>query len=97
MTFYELLWEGEGCGDAADLAEALAFFQDLKPKELSWQEVCADPRYAPTIRRYRSFEAFLDNEDEVETILPTLEMLEAAAPEAALDAAATPETDGPAA
>lgn len=94
MTFFELLWEGEGCGDAADLAEALAFFQELKPKDLSWPQVCADPRYAPTIRRYRSFEAFLDNEDEVETILPTLEMLEAAAPEpAAADAA--PETDGP--
>jgi hypothetical protein len=52
----------------------------VKPKELSWQEVCADPSYAPTIRRYRSFEAFLDNEDELETILPTAEMLEHACP-----------------
>jgi hypothetical protein len=81
MTFYELLWEGEGCGDAADLAEALAFFQELKPKELSWEEVCANPAIRPAIRRYRSFEAFLDNEDELETILPTLEMLQAAAAE----------------
>ncbi|NDG74455.1 MAG: hypothetical protein EBX49_03770, partial [Synechococcaceae bacterium WB8_1B_136] len=65
MTFYELLWEGEGCGDAADLAEALAFFQEIKPKQLSWEEVCGNPAYSPTIRRYRSFEAFLDNEDEL--------------------------------
>ncbi len=79
MTFYELLWEGEGCGDAADLAEALAFFQELKPKDRSWQEICADAATAPTIRRYRSFEAFLDNEDELETILPSPAALEAAA------------------
>lgn len=95
MTFYELLWEGEGCGDAADLAEALAFFQELKPNGLTWQQVCADRRYDPTIRRYRSFEAFLDNEDELETIRPTLEMLEAAAPEIATEAAAIREDAGP--
>ena len=80
MTFFELLWQGEGFSDAGDLAEALAGFQEVKPKELSWQEICADPSYAPTIRRYRSFEAFLDNEDELETILPTAEMLDQACP-----------------
>jgi hypothetical protein len=81
MTFYELIWRGEGCGDAADLEEALAFFQELKPKSMDWQQVCADPDYSPTIRRYRSFDAFLDNEDEVETIHPTAELLQRFAPD----------------
>ena len=84
MTFYELIWQGEGCGDAADLEEALAFFQELKPKTMDWQEVCADPQYSPTIRRYRSFDAFLDNEDEVETIHPTAEVLQRCAADSAL-------------
>jgi len=44
MTFYELIWQGDGCGDAADLEEALQNFQEIKPKELSWQEVF---RYKP--------------------------------------------------
>lgn len=76
MSFYELIWQGEGCGDAADLEEALLNFQEIKPKELSWEAVFADPTYAPCIRRYRSFDAFLDNEDELETIHPDREMLE---------------------
>lgn len=76
MTFYELIWQGEGCGDAGDLEEALANFQEFRPKELSWQEVCADPSYSPTIHRFRSFEAYLDNEDALEVIEPTADMLE---------------------
>jgi len=83
MTFLELIWRGEACGDAADLDEALLHFQELKPKSLSWQEVFADPVYSPCIRRYRSFEAFLDNEDELETIHPTQEMLERAGADSA--------------
>ena len=86
MTFYELIWQGEGCGDAADLEEALTHFQELRPKAMSWQEVCADPAYSPTIRRYRSFEAYLDNEDEIETIHPTPEMLERFASDGAEEA-----------
>jgi hypothetical protein len=83
MTFYELIWQGDGCGDAADLEEALLNFQEIKPRELSWQEVFSDERHAPpSIRRYRSFEAFLDNEDELETIHPSLEMLQRFAPDA---------------
>ena len=81
--FYELLWQGEVVSDAADLPEALEAFQALKPKHLSWEQICADPAVAPTIRRYRSFDAFLDNEDAVETIHPTAEMLEQAASTAA--------------
>ena len=76
MTFFELLWKGENCGDAGDLEEALVHFQELRPKHLSWQEVCSDPEIEPTICRFRSFEAFLDNEDALETIHPTAEMLD---------------------
>ena len=76
MTFYELLLQGEACGDAADLDEALEVLREARPKDLSWQELLADPATAPVIHRYRSFEAFLDNEDAIETIDPTLEMLD---------------------
>ena len=76
MTFFELLWKGENCGDAGDLEEALVHFQELRPKHLSWQEVCSDSEIEPTICRFRSFEAFLDNEDALETIHPTAEMLD---------------------
>lgn len=76
MSFYELIWQGEGCGDAADLDEALLNFQEIKPKQLTWEQVFVESGYSPCIRRYRSFEAFLDNEDELETIHPSQEMLE---------------------
>jgi len=82
MTFYELIWQGEGVGDAGDLEEALLNFQEIKPKELSWQQVFADANQAPpSIRRYRSFDAFLDNEDELETIHPTQDMHQRFAPD----------------
>ncbi|MFM7313318.1 MAG: hypothetical protein ACKO0M_09150 [Cyanobium sp.] len=77
MTFYELVLQGEAFGDAADLEEALAALREARPKELTWEEICADPAAAPEIRRYRSFEAFLDNEDAIETIHPTAAMLDA--------------------
>ena len=76
MTFYELLLQGEAFGDAGDLEEALDVLREAKPKELTWQELCADPDAAPEIRRYRSFDAFLDNEDAIETIHPTAAMLD---------------------
>ncbi|MFM2081089.1 MAG: hypothetical protein RLZZ219_1771 [Cyanobacteriota bacterium] len=76
MTFYELLLQGEAIGDAADLEEAIATLREARPKQLSWQQLCDDPAAAPLIRRYRSFEAFLDNEDAIETIQPCVSMLE---------------------
>ena len=81
MTFFELLWKGANCGDAGDLEEALTHFQELRPKHLSWAEVCSDPALQPPICRFRSFAAFLDNEDALETIPPTAEMLERFQPE----------------
>ena len=76
MEFFELIWQGEGVGDAADLEEALMAFQEFKPKDLDWPEICSDPAQRPLIRRYRSFDAFLDNEDAVETLYPSAEMLQ---------------------
>ena len=76
MTFFELLLQGEAFGDAGDMDEAIACFRAAKPKDLSWQDLCADPEAAPVIRRYRSFDAFLDNEDAIETIHPSPEMLD---------------------
>jgi hypothetical protein len=76
MTFYELVLQGEAFGDAADLDEALAALREARPKDLTWQELFADPDAAPLIRRYRSFEAFLDNEDAVEVIVPSIDSLE---------------------
>ena len=82
MTFYELIWQGEGVGDAGDLEEALLNFQEIKPKELSWQQVFADANQAPpSIRRYRSFDAFLDKEGALENIPPPPGMLGQVAPE----------------
>ncbi|MFM8260044.1 MAG: hypothetical protein ACKN83_09520 [Vulcanococcus sp.] len=78
MTFLELLLGDEAVGDAADLQEALEVFRELKPDDSSWLELCADPATVPTIRRYSSFEAFLDNADALETIQLGADQLAAA-------------------
>ena len=78
MTFFEMLWMGDSFSDAADLEEALAGFLEVKPEEKDWSEVCGNDTYAPTIRRYRSFDAYLDNADALETIEVTAAMLEEA-------------------
>ena len=78
MTFLELLLGDEAVGDAADLQEALEVFRELKPDDSSWPELCADPATVPTIRRYSSFEAFLDNADALETIQLEADQLAAA-------------------
>ncbi len=83
MSFYELLWMGDSFSDAGDLEEAIACFLEVKPKGLDWSDVCGNPLYAPTIRRYPSFDAYLDNEDAQETISVTAAMMEAAAAAAA--------------
>ncbi|MCP9801949.1 hypothetical protein [Synechococcus sp. RedBA-s] len=86
MPFFEVYWRGECIADAGDLEEALACYIQVRPKELSWPEawvqaeVEGDP--PPCVCRYRSFEAFLDNEEALETIPVTLAMLELAGSEA---------------
>jgi hypothetical protein len=78
MAFFEVLWHGEGIGDGGDLEEALASYLVVKPDDGNWADACAEPGAAPCIRRYASFEAYLDNADELETIPVTAAMIEAA-------------------
>ena len=78
MGFYEVLWHGDGISDGADLEEALQGYALVRPDDGDWQAACAAAGADPCIRRYASFEAFLDNADELETIPVTAAMIEAA-------------------
>lgn len=78
MAFYEVLWHGEGIGDGGDLEEALQGYAAVKPDDGDWAAACAAAGAEPCIRRYASFEAFLDNADELETIPVTAAMISAA-------------------
>lgn len=78
MGFYEVLWHGEGIGDGGDLEEALQAYAAVKPDDGDWMAACAQAGANPCIRRYTSFEAFLDNADELETIPVTAAMISAA-------------------
>jgi hypothetical protein len=78
MQFFEVIWHGEGIGDGGDLEEALQAYALVRPEEGSWAAACAAAGADPCIRRYASFEAFLDNADELETIPVTAAMIESA-------------------
>jgi hypothetical protein len=78
MAFFEVLWHGDGIGDGGDLEEALTAYALVQPDDGDWSEACAAPGAEPCIRRYASFEAFLDNADELETIPVTAAMIAAA-------------------
>ncbi|MFO8236710.1 MAG: hypothetical protein R6U00_00360 [Prochlorococcaceae cyanobacterium] len=78
MAFFEVLWHGEAIGDGGDLEEALRSYGLLDPLPPSWPEACARPGADPCLRRYASFDAFLDNADELETIPVSAAMIEAA-------------------
>ena len=77
MAFFEVIWQGEAIGDGGDLGEALEAYAAVAPEVLSWEEACAAGA-APSLRRYASFDAFLDNADELETIPVTAAMIETA-------------------
>lgn len=85
MPFFEVYWRGHCIADAGDLEEALVCYVEIRPKESSWQEAfdqaLAEGDPPPMVCRYRSFEAFLDNEEAQETIPITVAMLEAAGSE----------------
>jgi len=78
MGFYEVLWHGEAIGDGGDLAEALQAYLAVKPDDGDWPLACARAGAEPCIRRYASFDAYLDNADELETIPVTAAMIQAA-------------------
>lgn len=72
-----MVWQGEGIGDGGDLEEALQAYLVVKPDDGDWEAACAAGP-APCIRRYASFDAYLDNADELETIPVTAAMISAA-------------------
>ena len=80
MSFFEALWHGEAIGDGGDLGEALQAYAAVKPDDGDWQTACAQSGAEPCIRRYASFDAFLDNADELETIPVTAAMIATALP-----------------
>ena len=82
QDFYEVYWHGEAIGDGGDLQEALACYALVAPDDGDWEAACSDPEAEPRIERYASFDAFLDNEDALETITVTAKMIEAAVAQA---------------
>jgi hypothetical protein len=76
MEFYEVFWHGEAIGDAGDFDEALASYGVVKPEDGDWAAACGEAQ--PEIQRYSSFEAFLDNDEALETIPVNAAMIEAA-------------------
>ncbi len=80
MEFFEVLWHGEAIGDGGDLEEALQAYAAVRPEDGDWMTACARDATAPAIRRYASFDAFLDNADELEAIPVTAAMIAAALP-----------------
>jgi hypothetical protein len=80
--FYEVHWHGEAIGDGGDLQEALACYALVAPDDGDWAAACAVAGAEPRIERYASFDAFLDNEDALETIRVSASMIEAAVAQA---------------
>ena len=78
MQFYEVLWHGDQIGDGGDLEEALQAYAAVKPDDNDWDTACAEAGADPCIRRYASFDAYLDNADELETIPVSASMISAA-------------------
>jgi hypothetical protein len=76
--FFEALWEGNGIGDGGDLEEALLSYSLVQDDDLSWEESIRRASQPPCVKRYLSFEAFLDNADELETIPVSAAMIDAA-------------------
>ena len=73
--FFEAFWHGEGIGDGGDLQEALQAFVTVKPDDNDWIAACAVEEAAPRIERFPSFDAYLDNQDPLEVIEVTAQMI----------------------
>jgi len=78
VQFYEVLWHGDQIGDGGDLEEALQAYAVVKPDDDDWAAACAEAGADPCIRRYASFDAYLDKADELETIPVTAAMISSA-------------------
>ena len=73
--FFEAFWHGEGIGDGGDLQEALQAFVTVKPDDNDWIAACTVEEAAPRIERFPSFDAYLDNQDPLEVIEVTAQMI----------------------
>tara|TARA_B100001175_G_scaffold129438_1_gene110067 strand:+ start:1194 stop:1451 length:258 start_codon:yes stop_codon:yes gene_type:complete len=73
--FFEAFWHGEGIGDGADLEEALQAYVTVKPDDNDWIAACAVNQAAPRIERFSSFEAYLDNQDPLDVIEVSPQMI----------------------
>jgi len=73
--FFEAIWHGEGIGDGGDLQEALQAYVTVKPDDNDWIAACAVEDAEPRIERFASFDAYLDNEDALEVIAVTPQMI----------------------
>ena len=74
-AFLEAFWHGEGIGDGGDLEEALQAYLEVKPDDDDWPAACAAEGAEPRIERFASFEAYLDNEDALEVIPVSAQMI----------------------
>ena len=74
-AFLEAFWQGEGIGDGGDLEEALQSYVAVKPDDDDWKAACATEGAEPRIERFASFEAYLDNEDALEVIPVSAQMI----------------------
>ncbi|MGC6483343.1 MAG: hypothetical protein ACON4T_07255 [Synechococcus sp.] len=74
-AFLEAFWHGEGIGDGGDLDEALQAYVAVKPNDGNWSSACAAEGAEPRIERFASFDAYLDNEDALEVIPVSAQMI----------------------
>ncbi|MFM7312214.1 MAG: hypothetical protein ACKO0M_03445 [Cyanobium sp.] len=75
MNFYEVMWHGEGIGDGGDPEEALQAYAAVTPDDGDWQAACEAAGADPCLNRFASFDAFLDNDDPLESIPVTAAMI----------------------
>ena len=74
--FFEAIWNDEGIGDGGDLQEALQAYVAVKPDDNDWIAACASQEVPPRIERFASsFDAYLDNDDALEVIPVTPQMI----------------------
>ena len=73
--FFEAIWNGRGIGDGVDLEEVLQAYAAVKPEDGDWIAACALLSVPPHVERFASFDAYLDNQDPLEVIEVTAQMI----------------------
>ena len=75
MSFYEVFWHGESIGDGGDLEEALLSYQVVNREDFDRFQACNATGPNPHLKRYKSFDDYLDNADPLETIAVSYSMI----------------------